>query len=152
MDDGCGSTDRPGKNEEKNRNVSGKTSATGSEKKLCEKTLKGCDYPTRASQHVVDTSMARAETSTPPTVLPHDFGSIKQANDVISLMGLKAQDEKELMDVSSPLPLPTNASREELEIKIASTGPLLGKKPKAKVQIKKMAREKGKVNGLASET
>ena len=84
--------------------------------------------------------MARAETNTPPTVLPRDFGSIKQANDVVSLMGLKAQDEKELMDVSSPLPLPTNASREELEIKIASTGLLLGKKPKAKVQIKKMAR------------
>ena len=88
-------------------------------------------------------------------MLPRDSGSIKQVNDALSLVGLKAQDEKELMDVSSPLkpiPLPTNASREELEIKTASTGPLLGKKPKAKVQIKKMAREKGKVNGLASET
>lgn len=59
------------------------------------------------------------------------------------------------MDVSSPLKptsLPINARREEPEIKTESTGPLPGKKPKAKVQIKKMVREKGKVKGPASET
>ena len=41
MDVGCGSTDGHGKNEGKNRDVSGKTSAAGSEKKTCEKTLIG---------------------------------------------------------------------------------------------------------------
>ena len=39
-----------------------------------------------------------------------------------------------------------------MKIKTASTGPIPGKKPKAKVQIKKMAREKGNVKGPASET
>ena len=41
MDVGCGSTDGHGKNEGKNRDVSGKTSATGSEKKTCGKNSNG---------------------------------------------------------------------------------------------------------------
>ena len=155
MDDGCGNTDGPRKNEEKNKSVSRKTNAAGSENKPSKKPLKGSDYPTCASQHVANISVARAETSAPPTVLPCDSGSNKQAKDALSLVGQKAQDEKELLDVSSPLkptPLLINTGREEPEVRIASTSPLPRKKPKAKVQIKKMAREKGKVNGPASET
>ena len=84
--------------------------------------------------------MARDETNAPSTVLPCDSSSTKQADDALSLVGLKAQDEKELMDASNPFkptPLPINAGREELEIKTTSTSPLPGKKPKAKVQISK---------------
>nr|POF20338.1 hypothetical protein CFP56_54096 [Quercus suber] len=99
--------------------------------------------------------MAHAETCAPPTVLPRDSSSTEQATDALSLVGLKSQDEKDLIDVSSPLkptPLPINAGREEPEIKTESIGPLPRKKPKAKVQIKKMAREKGNAKGPASET
>ena len=150
MDYGCGSADGPGKNEEKTRGVSGKTSVAGSEKQTYEKTLLGCDNPTRASKHAVDTTTARVETSVLPTVLPCDSGSTKQAYDTLSLVGLTAYDEKGYMEVSSPLKptlLPINAEKEKLETKEASTSPVRGKKLKAKVQIKKLAREKGKGNG-----
>ena len=56
--------------------------------------------------------MAHVEAITPPTVLPRDSDSTKHVKDTFSLAGLKAQEEKELMDVSSPLkptPLPINA-------------------------------------------
>nr|POF00285.1 hypothetical protein CFP56_29829 [Quercus suber] len=88
------------------------------------------------SKHASKMAMAYAETCAPATVLPRDSGSTEQATDALSLVGLKAQDEKELMDVSSPLKptsLLINAGREEPEIKTESTSPLPGKKPKAKV-------------------
>ena len=120
-----------------------------------KKTLRGGNYLTREGQHASNTLVAHVETITPPIVLLRDFGLTKQAEDALSLMGLKAQDENELMDVSSPFKptsLPINASREEMENTTVSIGQIPVKKSKAKFQLKKMAREKGKVKGLAPKT
>ena len=122
---------------------------------IVKKTLRGGNYLTREGQHASNTLVAHVETITPPIVLLRDFGLTKQAEDALSLMGLKAQDENELMDVSSPFKptsLPINASREEMENTTVSIGQIPVKKSKAKFQLKKMAREKGKVKGLAPKT
>ena len=142
------------KNEGKNRDVSGKTSAAGSEKKTCEKTLMGCDNPTRTSKHAANTTTACAETSVPPIVLPHDSGLMKRAYDALLMVGLTTHDEKEYMEAFSPfkpISLSTNTDKEKPETKEANTSPVRGKKLKAKVQIKKLAKEKGKGNGPDSE-
>ena len=154
MDVGCGSMDEHGKNEGKNRDVSGKTSAAGLEKKTCEKNLMGCDNLTRTSKHAANTTTARAETSVPSTVLPHDSGLMKQAHDALLMVGLTAHDEKEYMEASipfKPISLSTNTDKEKPETKEANTSPVRGKKLKAKVQIKKLAKEKGKGKGPDSE-
>ena len=114
---------------------------------IVKKTLRGGDYLTREGHHVSNTLVAHVETITPPVLLPRDFGLTKQAEDALSLMGLKAQDENELMDVSSPFkltPLPINASREEMENTTVSIGQIPVKKSKAKFQLKKMAERRGK--------
>ena len=154
MEDGCGSTDGPGKNEENNMSVVGKSSGAGSEKMNSEQTLQGSDYPTRASQPVTDASVARAGTSAPPIGLPRDSSQNMPAKEALSLVGQKAQMEKDLMDVSSPIkptPLPTDSDKGKMEVKTACTSPLPRKKTKTKVQIKKLAREKGITKGPTSD-
>ena len=154
MEDGCGSTDGPGKNEENNMSAFGKSSGAGSEKMTSEQTLQGSDYPTRASQPTADASVARVGTSTPPIGLPRDSSLNMPAKEALSLVGQKAQMEKDLMDVSSPIkptPLPINTDKGKLEVKTASTSPLPRKKTKTKVQIKKLAREKGNTKGPTSD-
>lgn len=148
VDGGCGSTDGPGKQEKENQSETEKTNVARSEKRHSGKTLEESGHPTRKGQHASDTLRARAEIFTPPIVLLRDPNLTKQAEDTLSLVGLKAQDEKELMDVSSsfnPTSLPIIAGEENMESTTTNAAQVLGKKSKAKVQIKKMAREKGKV-------
>ena len=114
----------------------GRASAVRPEKKQVEKTLRDGDYRTRVGQINSGSSIACAESLTPLTMPLHELGSTKLAKDALSLMGPKAQEEKELMDVSSPIkptPLPATVSKHELGPWTTSTGHAPGKKPKPKV-------------------
>ena len=132
----------------------GKPAPLDRRRRLVEKTLMGCDNPTRTSKHAANTTTACAETSVPSIVLPHDSGLMKQAYDALLMVGLTTHDEKEYMEASSPfkpISLSTNTDKEKPETKEANTSPVRGKKLKAKVQIKKLAKEKGKGKGPDSK-
>ena len=68
-----------------------------------KKNLREGDYPTHVGRPDSGSSVARVESFTPPTVPSHDLGLTKLAEDTLSLVGQKAHEEKELMDVSSLL-------------------------------------------------
>ena len=71
------------------------------------------------------------ESFTPLIKPSHDLGLTKLVEDALSLVGQKAQEEKELMDVSSP-PKPTpqlaTVSKYDLGTLTTNMGQALGKK------------------------
>lgn len=118
-----------GKMGERDGGSTKRTSAVSSEKKQVEETLRQGDYPARV-------------------------GPTKINEDAYSLVGQKVQEEKEFMEVSSPIKPTTQVvsiSKFGLGYTTKITGQVPGKKPKAKVQLKKIAREKGKAKELVSE-
>ena len=144
---GCGSSDGYRKSDGKNSGLSGNTNGAESEKKNREKIEMECDNPTCASKH--------AESSELPTELPCDSGPMKQAHDGLLGVGRTAEEEMGLsVDPSHPKPiaLSTNADLGKGGFKEANTSPIRGKKQRAKVQIKKLARELGKGKGPGSDT
>ena len=136
---GCSSLGGYRKSDEKNSGLSGNSNGAESEEKNGEKIEMECDNPTRASKH--------AEFSELPTMLPCDSGSMKQAH--VGLLGVGRTAKEELglsVDPSHPKPtaLSSNADLGNKGFKNANTSPSQGKKQRAKVQIKKLARELGK--------
>nr|POE57369.1 uncharacterized protein CFP56_47995 [Quercus suber] len=151
---GGGSTVGPRNIGERAEGSTKRVSAARSEKTQVEETLRDGDYPARAGRPDPDNSMARAASFTPPTVPSNDLGPAKTNEDAFSLVGQKVQEEKDFMEVSSPIkptPQPVFISKLELGSLIKSTGQVSEKKPKAKVQLKKIAREKGRAKDSKSE-
>ena len=131
----CGSSGGCKKNDEKKSGLSGNSNGAESEEKNGEKVEMECDNPARASKH--------AE----PSVQPNDLGSKKQVQVGLLGMGRTAKEELEqLVDpsLSKPTILLTNDNIGIKSPKNSNTSPSRGKKQRAKVQIKKLARELGK--------
>nr|POE95480.1 hypothetical protein CFP56_01524 [Quercus suber] len=127
-----GSTAGPMKLRGNDQGSTRRASTVRPEKKQAEITLRDGDCPTRVGQTSASSSMAHAEPFTPPIMPSHELGSTKLAEDALSLVGQKAQEVNELMDVSSPIkptPLPATVSKPELRPWTTSTGQAPGKKP-----------------------
>ena len=105
-----------------------------------EKALNGWDNSACLEQVPMPVSGAREATSSPPLSLPQSFKNEKEATESVSLVGQLAQTEKDPMDVSSPLKTSTNANWGNTA-QMDSLGPIAEKKVKAKVHLKKIARE-----------
>ena len=105
-----------------------------------EKALNGWDNFARLEQVPMHVSGAREATGSPPRCLPQSFKNEKEATEAVSLVGQPTQTEKDPMDVSSPLKTSINANRRNTA-QLDSIGPIAEKKAKAKVHIKKIARE-----------
>ena len=101
-----------------------------------------------------DDSVAHAAPSTPQPVPSMDLGPTKTNEVAVTFAAQKEKEKMDYMEVVSPLkPISqsTSFSKSELESLTKCTGQVQGKKPKAKVQLKKIARGKGKAKDLASE-
>ena len=128
-----GSIIGPRKTGEMDRGSTKRTSAIRSEKKQAVETLKDEDYPARVGRTDLGNSMTRAKFFTPPTVPSHDLGPTKLTEDAYLLVDQKVQEEKEFMDVSSPIkptPQPAPVSKYELGSLTKSTGQAPEKKKK----------------------
>lgn len=151
---GGGSSASPGNTGERAEGSPKRVSAARSKKTPVEETPRDGDCSARAGRTEPENSMARAASFTPPTVPSNDLGPTKTNEDTFSLVGQKVQEEKDFMEVSSPLkptPQPTSINKPELGSLTKSTGQVSEKKPKAKVQLKKIAREKGRAKDSKSE-
>ncbi|KAL0014929.1 hypothetical protein SO802_001998 [Lithocarpus litseifolius] len=142
---GGGNISGVGRTGEKDGGSTGRTGAASSERKQAEETLRVGDYPTRAGCSDLGNSLAHADSFPPPTAPSKDLGPTKFNEAAFSPVGQKAQEENELMEVSSPT---IKCESGPLTTSMGQSG---GKKPKATVQLKKIAREKGKAKGLLSE-
>ncbi|KAL0012232.1 hypothetical protein SO802_007340 [Lithocarpus litseifolius] len=98
-----GSINGPGKTGERDGGSIERTNAVRSEKKQFEETLRDRDYPARVGCTNSSNSTARVESFTPQTVPSNDLGLTKINEDAYSLVGQKIQEEKEFMEVSSPI-------------------------------------------------
>ena len=101
-----------------------------------------------------DDSVAHAAPSTPQPVPSMDLGPTKTNEVAVTFAAQKEKEKMDYMEVVSPLkPISqsTSFSKSELESLTKCTGQVQGKKSKVKVQLKKIAREKGKAKDLASE-
>ena len=139
----CGSSGGYKNSDEKKSGRSGNSNGAESEENNGEKVEMECDNPTRASKH--------AES----TVLPYDSGSKKQAQVGQLGAGRTAKEEMGLsVDPSHPKPtdLSSNADLGNKGSKNTNTSPSRGKKQRAKVQIKKLARELGKGKSIDSDS
>ena len=137
----CGSSGGCKNKDEKKSERSGNSNGAESEEKNKEKVEMECDNPTRASKH--------AES----TVLPYDSGSKTQ----VGLLGVGRTAKEELgpsVDPSytKPTGLPSNNDLGNKGPKNTNTSPSRGKKQRAKVQIKKLARELGKGKSIDSDS
>lgn len=103
MEGGSGSIVGPGKTGEKDQGSIERTSVVRLEKKQSEKTLRDGDFPTRVGRTDAGYPMARVESFALLSVPSHNQSLTKFFEDALSLVGQKAQKEKELIEVSSPL-------------------------------------------------
>ena len=129
--------------DEKRNGQSGNSNGAEPEEKNGEKVEMECDNPARASKH--------AE----PSVQPHDFGSKNQVQVGLLGVGRTAKDELvQLVDpsLSKPTIMPSNDNLGSKSPKNTNTSPSRGKKQRAKVQIKKLARELGKGKSIDSNS
>ena len=133
---------------------SGRACASKSEGVQGDDTLGEGDYPARVERPAPADSVARAAPSTPQPVPSMDLGPTKTNEAAVTLVAQKEKEKMDYMEVVSPLkPIsqPTSSSKSELGPLTKCTGQVQEKKSKPKVQLKKIAREKGKTKDLASE-
>nr|POE84238.1 hypothetical protein CFP56_71179 [Quercus suber] len=150
--DGRGSTSGTnGSRIEKNHNTKKVKDIIGNRENQPEKALNGWDNSTRLEQVPMHESGARDAASTPPLSLPRSFKNEKEAMDALSLVGQSAQTEKDPMEVNSPLKTNADANGGSTA-KVNSFGLIVEKKAKAKVHLKKMAREHNRNKNPQSET
>nr|POE59914.1 hypothetical protein CFP56_39483 [Quercus suber] len=139
--DGGGSTSGTGDSQNGENQIMGKKdNITGVGDDQSKKTLNGWDNTARIEQVPMYESVAREDAGTPPIVIPRSFKIEKVVKDALSLAGQSAQTEKDQMEVTSPLKTSTDANTAKED----TTGPIAEKKIKAKVHIKKLAREHSK--------
>ena len=117
-------------------------------------TLGEGDYLARVERPASDDSVARVAPSTPQPVPLMDLGPTKTNEVAVTFVAQKEKEKMDYMEVVSPLkPISqsTSFSKSELGSLTKCTGQVQGKKSKVKVQLKKIAKEKGKAKDLASE-
>ena len=144
MDDGGSTSNADGNRTEKFQNL-GKANEP-------EKAIHGWDNSARLEQVPMQVAGARDATGSPTRCLQQRFKIELKAADAVSPVGQSTQTEavslvsqpaqnaKDPMDVSSPLKTSTNTEQGNTT-QLDSSGPAAEKKTKAKVHIKKIARE-----------
>ncbi|KAL0004280.1 hypothetical protein SO802_011841 [Lithocarpus litseifolius] len=154
---GGGNISGAGRTGERDGGSTGRTSTVRSERIQVEESLRVGDYTTRAGCTESGNSLAHADYfPPPPPATSNDLGLAKTNEDASLIVGQKAQEENELMEVSGPIePTPPVQAA---PISMCESGPLSksmgqrgGKKPKAKVHLKKIARDKGRAKAPESE-